>query len=235
MPLQKATLGSPLHLRPEDRHELKIFAILAAVFGAVYFMPVGAPRFDGAVTEALELTKWYAREHVVLCLLPAFWIAGAIAAFVSQASVMRYLGPTAPKPLAYGVGSVSGTILAVCSCTVLPLFQGIYRMGAGLGPATAFLCSGPAINVLAIIMTAKVLGAPLGIARAVGAISFAVVIGLMMATIFRREEQAKVAAALLPDSEPVRPLWQTATFFAVQVGILVFANWGAASQTTGFF
>ena len=129
------------------------------MFGAVYFLPVGTPRFDGAVTEALELTKWYAREHVVLCLLPAFWIAGAIAAFVSQASVMRYLGPKAPKPLAYGVGSVSGTILAVCTCTVLPLFAGIYRMGAGLGPATAFLYSGPAINVLAIVMTAKVLGA----------------------------------------------------------------------------
>jgi len=149
--------------------------------------------------------------------------------------VMRYLGPTAPKPLAYGVGSVSGSILAVCSCTVLPLFQGIYRMGAGLGPATAFLYSGPAINVLAIILTAKVLGAPLGIARAVGAVSFAVVIGLLMATIFRREEQAKVAAAELPPPEAGRPLWQTATFFAVQVGILVFANWGAASQTTGFF
>jgi len=222
-------------LGPDVRHELSVFAWLAAAFAAIYFMPVGAPRFDGAVTEALELTKWYAREHVVSCLLPAFWIAGAIAAFVSQASVMRYLGPTAPKPMAYGVGSVSGTILAVCSCTVLPLFQGIYRMGAGLGPATAFLYAGPAINVLAIIMTAKVLGAPLGIARAVGAVSFAVVIGLMMATIFRREEQAKVAAATLPESEAVRPLWQTATFFAIQVGILVFANWGAGSQTTGFF
>ena len=177
-----------LTLNPTARQELKIFGWLAAAFAAIYFLPVGTPRFDGAVTEALELTKWYAREHVVLCLLPAFWIAGAIAAFVSQASVMRYLGPTAPKPLAYGVGSVSGTILAVCSCTVLPLFQGIYRMGAGLGPATAFLYSGPAINVLAVVMTAKVLGAPLGIARAVGAVSFAIVIGLLMATIFRREE-----------------------------------------------
>jgi hypothetical protein len=224
-----------LTLKPTARHELKIFAWLAAAYAALYFLPVGMPRFDAAVSEALELTRWYAREHVVLCLLPAFWIAGAIAAFVSQASVMRYLGPTAPKPLAYGVGSVSGSILAVCSCTVLPLFQGIYRMGAGLGPATAFLYSGPAINVLAIVMTAKVLGAPLGIARAVGAVSFAVVIGLLMATIFRREEQAKVAAAALPTPEAGRPLWQTATFFAVQVGILVFANWGAASQTTGFF
>jgi uncharacterized membrane protein YraQ (UPF0718 family) len=229
-----ATLA--LNLKPESLHELKIFGLLAAVFVAVYFLPVGTPRFDGAVTESLELTKWYAREHVVLCLLPAFWIAGAIAAFVSQASVMRYLGPTAPKPLAYGVGSVSGTILAVCSCTVLPLFQGIYRMGAGLGPATAFLYSGPAINVLAIVMTAKVLGAPLGIARAVGAVTFSIIIGLLMAFLFRREEQQKVAAAAaIPEPEPGRPLAHTAALFAAMVGILVFANWGAASQTTGFF
>jgi hypothetical protein len=225
-----------LTFTPETRHELKSFAVLAAIFGAVYFLPVGTPRFDGAVSEALELTKWYAREHVVLCLLPAFWIAGAIAAFVSQASVMRYLGPKAPKPLAYGVGSVAGTILAVCSCTVLPLFQGIYRMGAGLGPATAFLYSGPAINVLAIVMTAKVLGASIGIARAVGAVAFSVVIGLLMAFLFRHEERQKVAAAAaMPAPEAGRPLIHTATFFATMVGILVFANWGAASQTTGFF
>ena len=225
-----------LTLNNETRHELKIFAVLAAAFCAVYFLPVGTSRFDGAVTEALELTKWYAREHVVLCLLPAFWIAGAIAAFVSQASVMRYLGPKAPKPLAYGVGSVAGTILAVCSCTVLPLFQGIYRMGAGLGPATAFLYSGPAINVLAIVMTAKVLGASIGIARAVGAVAFSVVIGLLMAFIFRHEELQKVAAAAtMPEPAAGRPLTHTAAFFATMVSILVFANWGAASQTTGFF
>jgi uncharacterized membrane protein YraQ (UPF0718 family) len=225
-----------LTLNPEARHELKIFFALAAAFGIVYFLPVGTPRFDGAVTEALELTKWYAREHVVLCLLPAFWIAGAIAALVSQASVMRYLGPQAPKPLAYGVGSVSGTILAVCSCTVLPLFQGIYRMGAGLGPASAFLYSGPAINVLAIVMTAKVLGASIGTARAVGAVAFSLVIGLLMAFLFRHEEQVKLkAAAALPEPETGRPLTHTAAFFATMVGILVFANWSAASQTTGFF
>jgi uncharacterized protein len=225
-----------LTLNAETRHELKIFGVLAAIFGAVYFLPVGTPRFDGAVIEAFELTKWYAREHVVLCLLPAFWIAGAIAAFVSQASVMRYLGPKAPKPVAYGVGSVAGSILAVCSCTVLPLFQGIYRMGAGLGPATAFLYSGPAINVLAIVMTAKVLGAPIGLARALGAVAFSIVIGLLMAYFFRNEERAKVAAAAaLPEPEAGRPLAYTAAFFATMVGILVFANWGAASQSTGFF
>jgi uncharacterized protein len=135
------------------------------------------------VFEALELTRWYAREHVILCLLPAFWIAGAIAAFFSKQAVMKYLGPGAPKVASYGVASVSGTILAVCSCTVLPLFSGIYRMGAGLGPATAFLYSGPAINALAIILTAKILGWEIGLARAVGAVFFALVVGALMAWI----------------------------------------------------
>src|SRR5512138_1529921 len=157
---------------------------MAAAFAAFHFMPLGEPRFDGAVTEALALTQWYAREHVILCLLPAFWIAGAIGTFVSKQSVMRYFGPGAPRITSYGVASVSGTILAVCSCTVLPLFSGIYRMGAGLGPATAFLYSGPAINALAIILTAKVLGLQLGVARAVGAVVFSIVIGAAMHLMF---------------------------------------------------
>jgi hypothetical protein len=219
----------------DHKVEIRIAATLLAVFGLIYFLPVGVARFDQSITEALELTKWYAREHVVLCLLPAFWIAGAIGAFVSQTSVMRYLGPQAPKPLAYGVGSVSGTILAVCSCTVLPLFAGIYRMGAGLGPATAFLYSGPAINALAIILTAKVLGAQLGLARALGAILFSIVIGLLMAWLFRNDEREKAAKAMaLPPDDISRPLWQTGVFFATMVGILVFANWSGAS-TEGFF
>lgn len=216
----------------DKRKEFKIAAYLGAVFLALYFLPIGNARFDHSLTEALELTKWYAREHVVLCLLPAFWIAGGIAAFVSQASVMRYLGPLAPKKLAYGFGAISGTILAVCSCTVLPLFAGIYRMGAGLGPATTFLYSGPAINALAIILTAKVLGAQIGLARAVGAILFSIVIGLLMAFLFRKEEQQKAAKAVaLPDDGPTRPLWQTASFFATMVAILVFANWGGAGES----
>jgi uncharacterized membrane protein YraQ (UPF0718 family) len=218
------------------RKELKIFAIIALCFAGLYWLPVGQARFDNAVTEAMELAKWYAREHVVLCLLPAFWIAGAIGAFVSKASVMKYLGPKAPKPVAYAVGSVSGCILAVCSCTVLPLFAGIYRMGAGLGPASSFLYSGPAINALAIIMTAKILGVHLGIARAIGAVAFSVIIGVLMALFFRREEAAQVRkAAEMPEEELVRPLWQTAVFFALQVGILVFANWGKGSETSGLF
>ena len=227
---------SAIEVSSGTRQEVRTFVLLATTFVAVYFLPVGQPRFDGAVTEALELTRWYAREHVVLCLLPAFWIAGAIAAFVSKASVMRYLGPTAPKPLAYGVASVSGGILAVCSCTVLPLVAGIYRMGAGIGPATAFLYAGPAVNVLAVIMTAKVLGAQLGAARAIGAIAFSIVIGLLMAFIFRNDERQRSAAAFaMPTTVQDRPLWQTGAFFGVMVGILVFANWGAASQQTGFF
>jgi uncharacterized protein len=215
--------------------EIKKLALLASVFAGVYFLPVGVPRFDGAVFEALELTKWYAREHVILCLLPAFWIAGAIAAFLSKAAVMKYLGPGAPKVASYGVASVSGTILAVCSCTVLPLFSGIYRMGAGLGPATAFLYSGPAINALAIILTAKILGWEIGLARALGAVSFALVVGALMAWIFRNDHAEKNRhAVVMPPEENVRPLWQTASFFAVLVGILVFANWGG-DKTSGFF
>jgi len=218
------------------KSEWKPLAMIVAVFVGALYLPVGSPRFDGGVSEALHLVRWYAREHVVLCLLPAFFIAGAISVFVSQASVMKYLGPTAPKPLAYGVASVSGTILAVCSCTVLPLFAGIYRMGAGLGPATAFLYSGPAINVLAIVLTARILGVEIGTARAVGAVAFSVVIGVLMHLIYRREEEAKVQAAMAaPPPLATRPLRQTALYFAAMVAVLVFANWGRASEGASFF
>jgi uncharacterized membrane protein YraQ (UPF0718 family) len=216
------------------KSEWKILAWMAAAFAVVFWLPVGWPRFDGAVTEALALTKWYAREHVLLCLVPAFFIAGAVASFISQAAVMKYLGPKAPKMVAYGVASISGTILAVCSCTVLPLFAGIHTMGAGLGPATAFLYSGPAINVLAIVLTSSVLGAKLGAARAVGAVLFALVVGGLMAVIFRRSEQDRVDAAMaLPEPEGVRPLGQIAIFFAAQVAILVFANWARPDDSSG--
>ncbi|NLI74872.1 MAG: hypothetical protein GX442_00355 [Candidatus Riflebacteria bacterium] len=209
------------------KDEWKTLLAMIAVFLGCYFLPIGTPRFDNAIMEALHLIKWYAREHVLLCLVPAFFIAGAITIFISQASVMKYLGPNASKPLAYGVASVSGSILAVCSCTVLPLFNGIYKMGAGLGPACAFLYSGPGINILAIVMSARILGMDIGVARAVGAIGFSVVIGLLMHLIFREEEQAKaLAAAQLPEPENVRPLWHNIVFFAAMIGVLVFANWG---------
>lgn len=216
--------------------EWKTFLLIATVFVVFFYLPVGTPRFDNAVMESLRLAKWYAQEHVLLCLIPAFFIAGAIAVFISQASVLKYLGARANKLLAYGVASISGTILAVCSCTVLPLFAGIYRMGAGIGPATAFLYSGPAINVLAIILTARILGPELGIARAVGAVSFSVIIGLLMHLIFRREEMKKVyEQAEMPEPEVNRPLWQNVIYFASMVGILVFANWGKPAVAGGLW
>jgi hypothetical protein len=220
----------------EWKKEWKPLALIVAVFLACFYLPVGIPRFDNAVTESLQLVKWYAREHVLLCLIPAFFIAGAISVFISQASVMKYLGANAPKALAYGVASVSGSILAVCSCTVLPLFSGIWRMGAGLGPATAFLYSGPAVNVLAIVLTARVLGMELGIARAVGAIVFSIVIGLLMHFIFRKEGAEKaIAQAAMPAPEVTRPLWKTATYFASMVAILVFSNWGEPETHAGLW
>jgi uncharacterized membrane protein YraQ (UPF0718 family) len=217
------------------KEEWKWLAGLTGVFVLLFYLPVGLPRFDNAVLEGLLLAKSYAREHVILCLLPAFFIAGAIGVFLSQNSVMKYLGAEAKKVVAYGVASVSGTILAVCSCTILPLFAGIYRMGAGLGPAVAFLYSGPAINVLAIILTARVLGLELGIARAVGAVVFSVVIGLLMHFIYRKEEAAKVKPAAMPADDDGRPLWQTALYFASMIAILVFANWGKPAAAEGIW
>jgi len=216
------------------RERTKLLLILA-LFGVCWFLPVESEMFWSAVRESLALVKWYAREHVLLCLIPAFFIAGAISVFVSQGAVMKYLGPKASKLIAYPVAAVSGTILAVCSCTVLPLFSSIHKRGAGLGPATAFLYSGPAINVLAIILTARILGPELGIARAVGAISFAVIIGLLMHLIFRKEEAERQAEGpvVLPDEVKGRGLWQDGLYFAAMVGILVFANWGKPADEGG--
>ncbi len=216
--------------------EGRILLGFAALFAVIALLPIGTARFDTAALESLHLARWYAREHIVLCLLPAFLIAGAISVFVSQAAVIRYLGPGAKKSVAYGVAAVSGTLLAVCSCTVLPLFAGIHRRGAGLGPAIAFLYSGPAINALAIILTARILGFELGLARAVFAIVFSVVVGLLMHLIFRREETARQdAPATIEAEDSGRPLWHTAAFFAALTGVLVFANWGAPATDAGFF
>lgn len=218
------------------RNEVKKLIGIIIVFLACFYLPVGTARFDGAIKESLHLTKWYAREHVLLCLVPAFFIAGAISVFISQASVMKYLGAKANKALAYGVASISGAILAVCSCTVLPLFAGIYKMGAGLGPACAFLYSGPAINVLAIILTARVLGFQLGLARAVGAMAFSIIIGLLMHFIYRKEEIQKAENAMaLPDDGKFRPLWQNILYFASMVAVLVFANWAKPNDSGGIW
>jgi hypothetical protein len=202
--------------------------LVVVVFLSFYYLPTENTTFNNAIFEALALTKWYAREHVLLCLIPAFFIAGAISVFVSKASVMKYFGAKANKVLSYGVASVSGTILAVCSCTILPLFMGIYQRGAGLGPAIAFLYAGPAINALAIILTARILGWQLGLARAIGAISFSVIIGLLMHFIFLKEEKERHAEEdfNLGDIEEARPLYKTAPYFFSMVGVLVFANWG---------
>jgi len=208
--------------------ESRKILLIAAAFLACFYLPVELLPFRNPVFESLALVRWYAREHVLLCLIPAFFIAGAIAVFVSQSSVIKYFGAEAKKIMAYGVASVSGTILAVCSCTVLPLFSGIYKKGAGLGPAIAFLYSGPAINVLAIIMTARILGWQLGAARAIGAIVFSVVIGLLMHLIFIKEERARQGDGNFQfgEEKKTRPLWKNGMYFFSMVAVLVFANWG---------
>lgn len=202
---------------------------MAGVFLAAYFIPWESGVVSGALVEGFAMLGDYAREHVLLCLIPAFFIAGAIAVFLNQRSVIRYLGPSAPRPVAYGVAAVSGAILAVCSCTVLPLFKGIYKKGAGLGPAISFLYSGPAISVLAVVFSFQVFGPRLGTARLVGAVAFSVVIGLAMALIFRKEDsQRTIDERMFKAGTSERPLWQTALSLGSMIAILVFLNWASS-------
>lgn len=218
------------------KEQYKSFLWITGFFLFAYFMPIDETTFKAAIIDAFTLAKWYAQEHVLLCLIPAFFIAGVIAVFISQAAVVKYFGGKAKKWVAYLVASVSGTILAVCSCTILPLFSSIHKRGAGLGPAIAFLYSGPAINILAIILTARILGFELGIARIIGAVLFSVVIGLIMSFIYRKEEKERADAQLaLPDVEEPRPIWQTALHFFTLVAILVFVNWGKPDVQEGFW
>ncbi len=222
--------------RAEKKNRLLL--LLIGVFLLAFFVPWGAPRVSAAVNEAFLMLAEYARDHVLLCLVPAFFIAGAMTLFLNQQSVIKYLGPDAPKVVAYGVASASGTILAVCSCTVLPLFKGIYKKGAGLGPAVSFLYSGPAINILAVILTAKVLGVQLGLARAIGAIVFAFVIGLFMQLIFRREEKERTTNAAMFqsfDDEDGRSPGQMVTYMAAMVGILIFLNWAPSGGSVAWW
>ena len=214
--------------------EMKIFLVLLAVFLAAYFIPFSQVAVQNALLEAFLMVQEYARLHVIFCLVPAFFIAGAISVFVRKESVIRYLGPRANKFLSYSVASVSGAILAVCSCTVLPLFAGIYTLGAGIGPATAFLYSGPAINVLAIIMTAKVLGWKIGLARVLGAVGFSVIIGLLMQLFFpKHDEPARSGAGFTAEGGDAeeRPLWKTALHIGTMVAILVFMNWAKSDPS----
>jgi len=207
--------------------EFKIFAVFASVFLVAYFLPLSSPKIQSAILEAFRMLQWYARNHTLACVVPALFIAGAITTFLSKEAVLRHLGPKARKAEAYSVASVSGTVLAVCSCSVLPMFTGIYRVGAGLGPAAAFLYSGPALNILAIFLTARVLGFQLGLWRAIGAIVFGIILGLIMAAIFTKDEKHREATLMqLPDPpRPKRKLWQTAIYFAAMMAFLVFSDW----------
>jgi len=212
--------------------------LIVLVFLACYYIPWDNTTIRQSGFEAFMMLQEYAREHVLTCLIPAFFIAGAIAVFVSQGSVLKYFGAQAKKILSYSVASVSGTILAVCSCTVLPLFAGIYTRGAGIGPATAFLYSGPAINVLAIVLTARILGWQLGLARAIGAIFFAVITGLLMALIFRKEDASRATGPMyLPDEEEKqRSLLQDSIYMLTMVLILIFAAFARpATGSTGLW
>ena len=215
----------------DTKKELKYLGLMVLIFGLIFFLPISSERFMTAIVATLDLSKWYAQEHVILCLLPAFFIAGVIAVFISQGSVIRYFGANANRWLSYTVASVSGAILAVCSCTILPLFTSIYKRGAGLGPAVAFLYSGPAISILSIILTWSILGTEMGIARMIGAVLFSVIIGLVMAFIYRKEEKAKQEEQMNFEAPPAkRPVWQTMFHFFTLVLILVAANWGAPAS-----
>jgi len=218
--------------------EIKIFVVFLTIFLGAYFVPLATPHFTddasvagtkvvSALVEALVMLQWYARNHTLACVIPALFIAGAITTFLSKEAVLKHLGPKANKAESYSVASVSGTVLAVCSCSVLPMFAGIYRVGAGLGPASCFLYAGPAINVLAIFLTARVLGWELGVARVIGAMVFGVIIGLIMALIFRRSEDSRTKAAMAMPDPPAakRPLWQNASLLAAMLAFLVFSDW----------
>ncbi len=215
----------------KDRTKLILFIV---VFLVVYFVPLHGVRIMGAILEAFFMVQEYAREHVLFCLIPAFFIAGAISIFISKEAVIKYFGAKANKILAYGIASVSGSILAVCSCTVLPMFAGIYTRGAGIGPATAFLYAGPAINILAIILTARVLGYEMGIARAVGAVAFSIIIGILMSLFFTKKAQTEEDLAVGDTTaEKPRSLLQNGLYFLVLILILIFAAWARPAEPVG--
>jgi len=218
-----------------NRNEIRTLLIILVVFLAFYFLPLEHARVRNALIEALSFAQDYARHHMIFGMLPAFLIAGAISTFISKGALMKYLGAKARRSVAYAVASLSGAVLTVCSCTMLPIFAGVYSRGAGLGPATAFLYAGPAINVMAILLTARVLGPRIGIARAVGAIGFSILIGLVMHFVFRREEHERTQEALaMPEPEHRHPVGQNLVFFAAMIAVLVFANWGRPAGIGGF-
>ena len=217
------------------KKEYNAVVLITGLFLLAYFLPFGRLHFPRPVRESLVLLQWYAREHVITCLIPAFFIAGIISVFISQGAVIKYFGADAKQWIAYGMASISGTVLAVCSCTILPLFSSIYKRGAGLGPAIAFLYSGPAINIMAIILTGRILGMELGLARVFGAVSFSVVIGFFMHIIYRNEEGKKDRSVVLPETDPHHPFGSTILHSMVLIAILLFANWGSPAQNQGIW
>ncbi len=216
--------------------EFKKFILILLIFLGAYFIPFSDPRVEGSILEAFHMLQEYAREHVLFCLVPAFFIAGAIGNFISQNSVIKYFGSGAKRWLSYMIASGSGTVLAVCSCTVLPLFAGIYKRGAGIGPAVTFLYSGPAINILAIILTARILGWQLGVARALGAIFFSLIIGLIMSALYSKEDEERTRKSMnLIEEEERRTPIQNSIYFLTLVLILIFAAWGRPSEPVGLW
>lgn len=216
----------------KDRTRLLLFIL---IFLVLYIAPLEGINLQRAILEAFFMLQEYAREHVLFCLVPAFFIAGAISIFISKEAVIKYFGARANKILAYGIASVSGSILAVCSCTVLPMFAGIYAHGAGIGPATAFLYAGPAINILAIILTARILGFEMGIARAVGAVAFSIIIGLLMSLFFREKRETDDDVIIGERGAKNRALWQNGLYFLTLILILIFAAWAKPREAVGFY
>lgn len=219
----------------KERYKLLVIVVIFLTF---FLVPFSHLRVQTALLEGFLMLQEYARLHVLPCLVPAFFIAGAIQNFVSKEAVLKYFGPKSNKFLAYSIASVSGAILAVCSCTVLPMFMGICYAGAGLGVATTFLYSGPAINVLAVLMTGRVLGLELGLARAIGAVVFSVIIGLLMAFIFLKSERQRAEGtgiAGLTAVEPRRNLGQNILYFAAMILALIFLTWGKPKEPIGFY
>lgn len=222
-------------LAPSVRERIRRIAEpwkLAALVGAFlvfYFAPLG-DLGAGRLQPAFALLHEYARAHVLTCLVPAFFIAGAIAVYLNKGAVLRYLGPEARRIISYPLASLSGGVLAVCSCTVLPLFAGIFKRGAGLGPAIAFVFTGPAINVTAIFLTASVLGWQFAAFRLGAAMLIAIVAGLVMVALFERgrtDEGEKPWSAGADAEDPGYPGAAVGVFLGAQLFILVVLGIGA--------
>jgi hypothetical protein len=211
-----------LAILPNSGGEVKKNLIwLAAIFGLMYILPVSHPVFQKSLMHAVWLLHDYATKHVLLCLVPAFFIAGAIAVFLKSDAILKYLGPAAKKYIAYPLASVSGGILAVCSCTILPLFAGIWKRGAGIGPAISFLYAGPAINIAAIFLTGTVLGWELSIVRLITSVVLALVMGTIMGLIFDRKTDTAGPLAMANDESTGLSRWETALLFILWLAILI--------------